>query len=375
MDYKKYNNTKLFLKITQASLSFVLLLSFVILGYSKDLEVYLKSTVGTPILVFLTFVIITGILFSLILFPLNFYSGFILEHKYNLSNQSLRKWILEMIKGSLVGTLISVPVLLFFYFSLHQFKSLWWLPFAIFIFIFSVILARIVPVFILPIFYKIIPLNNPELTDRIFQLAVGSKLNIENIYEFDMSKNTKKANAAFTGIGKSRRIILGDTLLSCFSINEILTVIAHEIGHFERKHIIKNIVLSTFLCFFSLYIIAFTYNISLPIFNFVDITELAALPLLILIAALISLITTPLSNYFSRKFEYEADEYAVTKTRSPDDYSITLMKLTEQNLGDKNPHPFVEWFWYSHPSINKRILHIKSIAANNKILFLSGESI
>ncbi|MHC1736952.1 MAG: M48 family metallopeptidase [Ignavibacteriaceae bacterium] len=373
MDYKKYNNTKIYLKITKALLSFFLLLFFVVSGYSSKLELLLKLNLGYPLLSFLFFVFITLIVFAVIFFPLNFFIGFRLEHKYNLSNQSLTKWIVEELKGALIGALILIPLLLFFYFTLHTFNYVWWFPFAIFVFFLSVFLARIVPVFILPFFYKLTPLINPELTDKIYKLAADSGLKIENIFEFDMSKNTKKANAAFTGIGKSKRIILGDTLLSNFSINEILTVIAHEIGHYEKKHIVKNILLGTFISFFTLFIISQLYRLSLPYFGFTSITELAPLPLLALIAILISLVTTPFSNYISRKFEYEADEYAVLNTKLPDDFSNTLTKLSDRNLSDKNPHPIVEWFSYSHPALSKRLSHIKKISDENSIPCLIKE--
>lgn len=374
MDYKKYNNTKLYLKIGKALLSFSLLLVFVVSGYSIKLELILKSNIVNPLLSFLFFVFIILIVFALIFLPLKYFLGFHLEHKYNLSNQSLNKWIVEELKGALIGALILFPLLLFFYFTLHTFNYFWWFPFAIFVFFLSVFLARIVPVLILPFFYKLNSLKNSELTEKIYKLAADSGLKIENIFEFDMSKNTKKANAAFTGIGKSKRIILGDTLLTNFSINEILTVVAHEIGHYEKKHIVKNILLGTFLSFFTLFIISNLYRLSLPCFGFNSIEELAPLPLLALIAVLISLITTPFSNYISRKFEYEADEYAVLKTKLPDDFANTLTKLSDRNLSDKNPHPFIEWFYYSHPALSKRLLHIKKISEENSILCIITES-
>lgn len=373
MDYKKYNNTKIYLKIAKAFISVLLLLLFVVSGYSSKLELLLLSNFHNPLLSFLFYVSSSIIVFTLIFLPFNFLSGFQLEHKYNLSNQSLIMWIVQELKGIFVGALILIPLLLFFYFTLHTFHYFWWFPFAVFVFFLSVFLARIVPVFILPFFYKVTPLINPELTDKIYRLATDSGLKIQNIFEFDMSKNTKKANAAFTGIGKSKKIILGDTLLSSFSTNEIITVIAHEIGHYEKKHIVKNIFLGTFVSFFTLFIISVLYRMSLPYFGFSSVTELAPLPLLALIAVFISLITTPFSNYISRKFEYEADEYAVLKTNLPDDFSTTLIKLSDRNLSDKNPHPFVEWFFYSHPSISKRISHIKKISEENSIPCLIAE--
>jgi STE24 endopeptidase len=236
---------------------------------------------------------------------------------------------------------------------------MWWLPFAIFMFVVSVVLGRIFPTLILPFFYKVIPLEDDELKMRISRLASDSNLKVENVFKFDMSKNTKKANAAFTGLGKSKRVLLGDTLLSNFSYDEIETVLAHEFGHYKRKHISKNILLGTIFSFLSLFLIAFLYHHSLNWFGFNSITQIAAMPLLALWGMLISVLLTPISNGISRKFEYEADAYAVEKTNKPNEFIATLEKLNEQNLGDKEPHPFVEWFFYSHPSIKKRIDAIK----------------
>jgi STE24 endopeptidase len=192
------------------------------------------------------------------------------------------------------------------------------------------------------------------LKKRITGIAEDAGIKVENVFKFNMSKNTKKANAAFTGLGKSKRILLGDTLLDNYSNDEIETVVAHELGHYKKKHIIKNILISTAASFGTLFVIAYLYNISLGWFGFTRIQDVAALPILSVWAMMIGLIETPLSNILSRRFEYEADEYAVTVTGKASAFISTLNKLTDQNLGDKNPHPFVEWFFYSHPSITNR---------------------
>ncbi|MDP3147634.1 MAG: M48 family metallopeptidase [Ignavibacteria bacterium] len=354
MNSKKYNNTKLVLNISETILTFILLFVFVKTGISHSLENYLKGYTQNDYLLFLIFVISTGVCFALIFSPFSFYGGFILEHKYKLSNQSFLQWIWEGTKGILVSLVIGLPVLLFFYYVMQTFGNNWWLPFAVFLFIVSVVLARIVPVFILPLFYKIVPLENVELKERIIRLAEIAKMKIENVFSFNMSKTTKKANAAFTGLGKSKRVLLADTLLENYSLDEVETVLAHEFGHYKKKHIVKNILLGTFFSFLTLFLIAKLYSLSLSFFNAEKLTQIYALPVLALWGMLISLLIQPLSNVISRKFEYEADEFAIATTGKHEAFLQTLDKLTEQNLGDKEPHPFVEWFFYSHPSINKR---------------------
>ena len=368
MDSKKYNNIKLGFSIGEGVLSFILVLLFVSTGLSLSLQNYINQFTSNSYWLFLLFTIITGIAGAVIFSPINFYTGFYLEHKYNLSNQTFLKWLWEGAKGVAVSSVIGLPIILFFYYTLNQFGNLWWLPFAIVLFLVSVILARVVPVFILPLFYKITPIDDEDLKNRINILAKIAGIKVENVYKFDMSKNTKKANAAFTGIGKSKRILLDDTLLENYTKDEIETVIAHELGHYKKKHIIKNIIIGTAASFLTLFLISYLYKISIHWFGFDKITIIAALPLLTLWIMLIGLVQTPLTNILSRKYEYEADEYAVSSTRKPDSFKSTLEKLTEQNLGDKNPHPFVEWFFYSHPSIKNRISALDKFAKENNII-------
>lgn len=364
MNSKKYNNTKIFLNVAKGIATFLLILIFVSSRLSLNLQQYLSGYFQNQYILFIAFVFISGVVSSIIFFPINYYTDFFLEHKYNLSNQTFVNWIWEGVKALLVSTIIGVPVLLLFFFVLHKYDNLWWLPFAIALFIISVLLARIIPVLILPLFYKITPIENEELKTRIQNLAKDAGIKVENIYKFNMSKNTKKANAAFTGIGKSKRILLGDNLIDQYTNDEIETVIAHELGHYKRKHIIKNIIIGTIASFLTLFLISYFYSYSIIWFNFSSIKEIAALPLLMLWMLLLGLVQSPITNLLSRKFEYEADEYAIASTQKPAAFISTLKKLTEQNLGDKNPHPFIEWFFYSHPSIGRRIDAIEKYSSN-----------
>ncbi len=365
--YKKYNNLKLALGIGEAVASFILLLLFVALGYSLGLQIYLSDYITNRYILFLVFIFVIGLMGSIIFFPINFYKDFYMEHIYDLSNQTFFKWMWEDLKEVLISLIIGVPILLIFYYSMNIFKNLWWLPFAIILFIVSVILAQVVPVVILPLFYKVTPLEDEELKERIKKLAQGAGIKVENVYKFNMSKNTKKANAAFTGLGKTKRILLGDTLLDNYTKDQIETVIAHELGHYKRKHIIKNLFIGTASSFLTLFLMAVLYDASLSWFGFHSIIQISALPVLALWGMLIGVIQTPFGNILSRKFEYEADQYAIESTRKPLSFKSTLEKLTEQNLGDKEPHPFVEWFFYSHPSIKNRMSAIEKFSLANNI--------
>lgn len=361
MDSKRYNNIKIGVSIGKGLVSFIIIFLFVYLGYSRITEELIRSYTNNNYMVFIIFVILTGFAGSVLFFPVNFYIGFYLEHKYNLSNQTFSKWIWENLKGVLISGIIGIPLLLFFYYVLNSYGSMWWLPFAIILFLLSVVLARIAPILILPLFYKITPLENENLKIKIRELATDAGIKLQEVFRFNMSKNTKKANAAFTGIGKSKRILLGDTLLDNYTEDQIETVIAHELGHYKYKHIIKNIILGTVTSFLTLYLLSVLYSLSIGWFGFNSITQIAAIPLLSIWAMLLGIIQTPLTSAISRKYEYEADKYAIVSTGKSASFKETLEKLNDQNLGDKDPHPLVEWFFYSHPSIKKRIAAIDNI--------------
>jgi len=376
MDSKKYNNTKLAIGIGKAIISFILLYLFIALGCSNWLQNYIQVITVNSYLVFLIFVFALGIFSSILFMPVNIYTGFYLEHKYKLSNQTFFKYFIENVKSMLVGLVIGVPILLLFFFVINQFGDLWWLVFASAMFLISVVLSQIFPIIILPIFYKILPLDDEELKTRISNLAKGAGIKVENVFTFDMSKNTKKANAAFTGLGKTKRIILGDTLLNKYSKDEIETVIAHELGHYKHKHIVKNILFGTVSSFLTFFIVSILYKNSISWFDFKTITQIAALPLLSLWAMIIGLIQSPIGNILSRKYEYEADRYAIESTLKPESFINTLNKLTDQNLGDREPHPFIEWFFYSHPSIKNRINAIRNfVNANNIVEVISDRPV
>ena len=368
MDSKKYNNTKLAIGIGKSIVSFIFLYLFISLGYSLKLQNYIQAYTGNHYLVFILFVFAIGIFSSVLFMPINIYTGYYLEHKYNLSNQTFFKYFLENLKSMLVGLVIGIPILLLFFFVINQFADLWWLVFAAVMFLVSVVLSQLFPILIMPIFYKVIPLRDEELKTRISNLAKGAGIKVENVFSFDMSKNTKKANAAFTGLGKTKRIILGDTLLNEYSKDEIETVIAHELGHYKHKHIIKNLIFGTVSSFLTFFVISILYKNSLSWFDFESITQIAALPLLSLWAMIIGLIQSPIGNILSRKYEYEADRYAIESTLKPESFINTLNKLTDQNLGDREPHPFIEWFFYSHPSIKKRINAIRDFVSEKNIV-------
>lgn len=358
---KEYNRIKIILAISKTVLSFTLLIMSIAVGLSDRLERLALSFNGNDYVALILFVVFFGLIINSLLLPVDFYEDYLLEHKYGLSNQNITMWIKERLKSLAVSGAIGIPLILIFYWTLKKFGNLWWLPFGFVTFLFSALLARILPQVIMPLFYKITPLENERLKDKIKEMFEKAGLKVESVVKFNMSKNTRKANAAFTGLGKTKRILLADTLLDNYTPEQIITVIAHELGHYRKKHIIKNIFIGTVFSFLSFYLAAELYANAVVWFGYDNIYRIAALPLLLICLGFIMIVFTPLTNYISRKFEYEADEYAVETTGNKEDFINMLVSLSEQNLADKDPHPLVEWFFYSHPSLKKRIGYIEKL--------------
>ncbi len=242
---KRYSELKQKLSFRKSILSFIIIFLLFMTGLSRELEKVAVNFTDNIYIALLIFVASIAVLEGILTFPLSFYSGYILEHKYNLSNQTLFSYFKEDLKGLAVGTVLGVPVLLVFYYILRNYPHDWWYITGFFLFFFSVLLARVAPVIIFPLFYKFKPVENESLNNKIIYLCDKTGVKVEGIFTFDMSKDTKKANAAFTGMGKSKRIILGDTLLQNFSEDEIESIFAHELGHYKMKHILKLMILST----------------------------------------------------------------------------------------------------------------------------------
>ena len=354
-EIKRYNKIKLVVSLIGGVVSFLLTIGLLTGGYTLRIEQFVFSVSSNIYLALITFSAIFGIISGIVSFPFSFYSGFILEHKYNLSNQTFIQWLWENTKGMLIAIPIFIPLAIIFYFFILTFDLFWWLPVAITLFIVSIGLSRIAPIVILPLFYKLTPLEDSPLKEKILSLTKSTSMIVEGIYSFNLSKTTKKANAAFTGIGKSKRILLGDTLIDNFSEDEIETVFAHELGHYSHGHIWKGIAVGTVSIFLGLYLTSLAYSASLSWFGFTSISQIAALPLLTLWLSVYSLVTSPVGNILSRKHEFEADRYAVERTKNKPAFVSTMNKLAEMNLADRTPHSVVEFLFYSHPSIEKRI--------------------
>lgn len=358
-EVKSYNKTKIVVSLINTLFVFVFLAILVFTGLSKDFAVFSNQVTDNAYLSLSIFALLILAIETVLTFPLSFYSGYHIEHKYNLSNQKFINWLWESIKSGLISIVIILPLLLFFLYILKSDHNFWWIWVGLALFFFSVLLARLAPVIIMPLFYKFKPIENESLKNRIAKLCSDAGVEIEGIFSFNLSKETKKANAGFTGIGKSKRIIISDTLLEKFSDEEIEVVFAHELGHYRHHHLWKGMLFNTIVTFTGLYLVSIALKGSVQYFNYSGIDDIAAFPLVMLLLSIYGFVLMPLTNLFSRTHEKEADYYAMETTNNFSAFKSTMTKLCELNLSDKEPNKYIEMFFYSHPSINNRINFIK----------------
>jgi STE24 endopeptidase len=359
---KQYAKIRRRLMLVDLGLVTGLLLAWLLLGWSEDLRDWISSWTNNPWIAVLVYGFIFGGVFTIIDLPLSFYSGFILPHKFGQSNQNLAGWFLDLLKSLGLTLVLGGFVLELIYLLLRTSPDFWWLWAGGFLLLLNIVIAIIAPILLFPIFYSFAPLKDEflELQERLLSLANKANIPVMGVYTFDMSRRTKSANAGLTGMANTRRIILGDTLINEFTIDEIETVLAHEIGHHVNNDIPLSMLLQTILTLGGLYLLSVGLSWGIDYFGFYSIADLAAFPLLGLIMGIYGLITMPISNSFSRWREYLADRFALQITGKGQVYADALTRLSNQNLADINPEPWVEFFLHSHPALNKRIALAKS---------------
>lgn len=352
---KTYATLKLATGVAASVVLFLFLLAVTASGWSSDMERWARAAHPNRYLALLIFAASLWAVQMLVTLPFTFYSGFVLEHRFRLSNRSCAGWLWDHMKGMLVTLPIAGGLGTAAYACLEAFGHAWWLPVGALVTLASVLVAGVAPVVIFPLFYRFSPLAEGSLRQRIAALCSRARLRVDGIFTFDLSKTTRKANAGFAGLGKTRRIILGDTLVGHCNDDEIETVVAHELGHDVHRHLLVGLIAGAVFSFLGLFLVSRAYAWSLAWFGFSSITEFAALPVLAIWLAALRLVTTPLGNMLSRHQERQADAYAVSLTGRPDAFASALRKLGTTNLADPSPRPLIEFLFYSHPSLARRL--------------------
>src|SRR5687768_8017283 len=332
-------------------------LAWLFFGWAVALRNWLGTFTSNEWLLVALFVAVFGGIYSLITLPLNYYSGFVLPHRFDQSNQTFKDWVIDQLKGLAIGAPLSLILLELLYLALRVTGDLWWLWAAAGMLAFTVLLSNLAPILIAPIFNKYIPLGeeHKELAERLLALARRANTKVRGVFKFDMSKRTKSANAALTGIGNTRRIVLGDTLIIEFSTDEIETVLAHELGHHVNRDIPLFITFGAISTTLNLFLASLALNWATAYFGFSGPADIAAFPALSLIFGAYGLVTMPIGNAVSRWREKLADDYALQSTGKNEAFASAFTRLANQNLGEIDPEKWVVFMFYSHPPLGERI--------------------
>ncbi len=322
----------------------------------------------------LLYFLLAVLVYQLITSPLAYYSGFILPHRYGISTMSLKAWLQDLFKGLALSLVLEAVAVTLIY-GLLAFQPLtWWLWVAIIMLFFSVLMANLAPVLIFPLFYKFTPLPEGELTERLLALAQRANTKVRGVYAMQMSNKTTAANAALMGLGNTRRIVLGDTMVDRYIVDEIEVVLAHELGHHVHRDIWKLIISQSVLMLGGLYIANLILHRVVAQGFYHSLTDPATLPFFFLLAGIFSLVVMPISNGYSRLIEYQADDYALQSTRKVEQFKSAMTRLANQNLSEIEPSPIVEFLFYSHPSISKRLKHADEFARQQGYTFNASAS-
>ncbi|HEY2498030.1 MAG TPA: M48 family metallopeptidase [Candidatus Angelobacter sp.] len=364
---RAYNRTRRWLEIGDLVISFGFLIALLATGWTKTLSSLATRLGGDHYALDLFFYVMFLSLISKALgFGLDFY-GFRLEHRFSLSNQRLPSWIKDEIKGWVLGLVMATLLAEIVYALIRTSPPYWWIiAWLIFMGLF-IFFAQIAPVVLFPLFYKFVPLQNDELKARLVRLGERSGTRVRGVYEWKLSEKSKKANAALTGLGSTRRIILADTLLQNYSNDEIEAVLAHELGHHVHGHLVKMIAVQAVVTLAGFWAANAVLRYAIDEHRmFQHLSDFANLPLLALVASGLSLLLMPALNAYSRFTERQADLYCWKCVADVTPYISAMEKLARQNLSESHPSRLVEMLFHSHPPISKRIAAAEAWAKSHQ---------
>ena len=357
---KKLRSIRLRLSITDFVFSLAVALALIFSGASSSFISLLGLPVVAGAVVYFAVLLIGS---RLVLSPLDFYSDFTLGYRFGLSTESFRSWLVDQLKSAALGLILGSLVIALLYEFILISPDWWWLiAWAVMIMI-SVVLSNLAPVILIPMFYKMKPLENSDLQIRLTRLLEKTGTKVRGIYLIEFSRKGTTANAALMGMGGTRRIVLSDTLINRYTHDEIETITAHEIGHYKHRDIMRLLgtqIAALLVIFFVGFIV---FRVSVDVLGFKGMSDPAALLWLGIVFGAFSLIIMPLRNAFGRYIETQADGYSLELTENPAAFSSAMMKLTDQNLADAETPRWLEILFQDHPGLKQRLRHAEEYAS------------
>jgi STE24 endopeptidase len=352
----RYHRLRRRAALAGTALGALLLIVLLVTDWSADLRDAAGSAAGSSFtLTVVVYVVLLALLSEAAQLPLAFYQGVTLERRYGLSTETTGRWWIDRLKAGGIGLLFAVGGALLVWWLLRWSPDRWWAIAAACFVLVLVLLAQLAPVLLLPVFYRFKPLDRPGLVARLVALADRAGATVVGVFEWQLSDRTRKANAALTGIGHTRRILLSDTLLADHSDDEIEVVLAHELAHHVHHDIWKGIALEAALLLLGFSLADRVLDASIGRFGIVSKDDVAAMPLVLLAGGAVSLVLLPVANAVSRKHERRADRYALELTRNAAAFISAMRRLSAQNLAEERPSRWVEILFHSHPCTAARV--------------------
>ncbi|MGZ3592914.1 MAG: M48 family metallopeptidase [Syntrophales bacterium] len=292
--------------------------------------------------------------------PFSLYSTFVIEKRYGFSTITMRLWITDLIKGLLISGILSGILLGAMLALVYYAEHTWWLWVWLVFSAFQMLIVWLYPVLIAPLFNKFEPIENEALKEAIIALMAKVGLKTGGVFQVDAGKRSKHTNAYFTGLGKTKRIVLYDTLLKSHASEEILSVLAHEAGHWKKRHIIKQLILMETVSFVFLYLVyrLIDWPLLYQTFGFAERIPYVGLLLIAVLFGPVAFFLTPIGAMLTRRYEREADDFCYSLVGTTIPMINALKRLAKDNLANLHPHPFYAWFYYSHPPLTERIARL-----------------
>jgi len=366
-DNEKYKKSQNYLKdktklsFVNSTLILIIEILFILFGGFNYIDNIARSFGFGEILTGLIFISILMLLLNIIEIPFSVYDTFVIEEKYSFNRTTVKTFIADNLKSILLFVIIGLPIIAVILLFFIKFENFAWLYAAVCAIVFELIITFIAPVLIMPLFNKYEPLEDGELKTELENYAKKENFKMKGLYKMDGSKRSTKTNAFFTGFGKFRRIVLFDTLIAKHTKEELVSVLAHEMGHYKKGHINKFMLMSFVNTFLMFFILSFFIN-NQHLFNAFKMEHLSVYCSLVFFGFLyipISMVLSVVQNIISRKYEYEADRYSVTTYKHPTEMIEALKKLSVDNLSNLTPHKMKVFLEYSHPPVLDRIKVIR----------------
>ncbi len=364
---KRYARMRRYLLLADLAVGALYLVLAVTTGFSIWLRGWVQGVSASPWWVVAAYMVVFFIAYELLILPFNFVGSYLWPHRFGLSHQSLISWAWDHVKGLLLGLVLGLIFIEVVYWLMRAAPLTWWLWASLFYLFIIVVLSNLAPLIIVPLFYKLKPLEDEDLVGRLMRLAQRAGTRVKGVYTMDLSAKTTAANAALIGLGNTRRIVLGDTMLTQYSPDEIETVLAHELGHQVHGDIGKIIALQSVLTLGGLWLASLALAWATGVLGFEGLADVAGLPVLMMLLGVFGLVTMPLNNGFSRWRESLADRYALETTGKPEAFASAMTRLANQNLAEAEPARWVEVLLHSHPSIHRRVAMARNFKKTSEV--------